>query len=80
MKIDTLIKHKEAIVVSKENGLVSLDYNVLLMTPKTNTIVNLTVLVVITKSTLTCTNCGKQVIPLRPVITEKKKYQQYQPP
>jgi hypothetical protein len=75
MTIDTLIEHKETIVVCEENGLVSLNYNVLLTTPKTNTIANPTILVVITKSSLTCTNCGKHVIPLSYVITKKKTYQ-----
>ncbi len=59
MKRDTLIEHKEAIIVCEENKLVSLNYNVLLTTPKTNTIANLAIHVVITKSALTCTNCGK---------------------
>jgi hypothetical protein len=75
MTIDTLIEHKEAIVVCEENGLISLNYNVLLTTPKTNIIANPTILVVITKSSLTCTDCGKHVIPLSYVITKKKKYQ-----
>ncbi len=75
MKRDPLIEHKEAIVVCKENGLVSLNYNVLLTTPKTNTIANPIVHVVITKLALAYINCGKEIIPLRLVITEEKKYQ-----
>jgi hypothetical protein len=54
MKKDTLIKHKETIAICEENGLVSLNYNVLLTTPKTNTIVNPTIPIVITKLALTC--------------------------
>ncbi len=59
MKRDTLIEHKEAIVVCEENGVISLNYNVLLTTPHTNTIANPTIHVVKEKLTLTCTNCGK---------------------
>jgi hypothetical protein len=56
MKIDTLIKHKEVVVVCEENEPISMNYNVLLTTPKANAGVKPTVT---TKSTLTCTNCGK---------------------
>jgi hypothetical protein len=55
MKRDTLIEHKEAIVVCEESELVSLSYNVLLTTPEVNTIVKPTVFVVIVKSSLTYT-------------------------
>jgi hypothetical protein len=34
MKQNTLIEHKEVIVVCEENGHVTLNYNVLLTTPK----------------------------------------------
>jgi hypothetical protein len=33
MKRDTLIEHKEAIVVCEESGPISLNYNALLTTP-----------------------------------------------
>jgi hypothetical protein len=59
MKRNTLIEHKEVIIVSKECGLVSLNYNVLLTTLEVNAIIKLVVLIIIVKSTLTCTNCGK---------------------
>jgi hypothetical protein len=58
MKKYTLIKQKE-VVACKENGLVSLSYNVLLTTPKANIVVKHVVHVVTTKSTLTYTNCDK---------------------
>jgi len=61
MKKKTLIEHKEAIVVCEESGRVSLSYNALLITLKVNTIAKPIVLVVTTKSSLTCTNCGKIV-------------------
>jgi hypothetical protein len=41
MKRDTLIKHKEAIVICEENELNSLSYNALLITLEVNTIVKL---------------------------------------
>jgi len=59
MKINTLIEHKEFAIICKENGLVSLSYNVLLITPEANAIVKHVVLTITTKSTFTCTNCGK---------------------
>ncbi len=40
MRRNTLIEHKEAVVVGEESGHVSLNYNVLLTTIETSTIVN----------------------------------------
>ncbi len=37
MKRDTLMEHKQVVVVCEENGLVNLSYNTLLTTLKTNT-------------------------------------------
>jgi hypothetical protein len=59
MKWDTLIEHKEVVIVCEENGPVSLNYNVLLTTPKANVLVKPIVPIVIAKSTLTYTDCGK---------------------
>jgi hypothetical protein len=59
MKRNTLIEHKEVDVVYEESGPISLNYNVLLITPKPNVVVKLVVPIVTAKSTLTCTNCGK---------------------
>jgi hypothetical protein len=60
MKINTLIEYKEAIVVCEESGHVNpMSYNVMLTTPKANARVKHVILIVTTKSTLTCTNCGK---------------------
>jgi len=59
MNRDTLIEHKETIVVCEESGHVSLNYNVMLTTPKANTIFEPVLLVVTTKLILTCTNCDK---------------------
>jgi hypothetical protein len=58
MKWDTLIEHK-VLIICEENGLVSLNYNVLLTTPKANVIVKPIVFIIIAKYTLTYTNCGK---------------------
>jgi hypothetical protein len=59
MKRDTLIQHKEAVVVCEENEPINLSYNALLTTPHANMVFKLVVPVVIAKSSLTCTNCGK---------------------
>jgi hypothetical protein len=59
MKRNTLIEHKEVVVVCEESGLVNMSYNVLLTTPKANARVRPIVHAMTTKSTLTCTNDGK---------------------
>jgi hypothetical protein len=38
---NTLIEHKEATIVCEESGLVNLNYNLLLTTPKANAIIKL---------------------------------------
>jgi hypothetical protein len=59
MTRNTLIEHKEVIVVCEKNELVNMSYNALLTIPKANVGVKLVVPSITTKSTLTCTNCGK---------------------
>jgi hypothetical protein len=59
LKRNTLIKHKEDDVICEGSGLVSLNYNALLTTPKVNVVVKHVVPIVVIKSTLTCINCGK---------------------
>jgi hypothetical protein len=59
MKRDTLIEHKETIVVCEESGPVNLSYNSLLTTLEANIVLKPIIPVVIAKSTLTYTNCGK---------------------
>jgi hypothetical protein len=59
MKKNILIEHKEVVVVCEENGPISLGYNVILNTLEVNIVVKHVVLIVIVKSTLICTNCGK---------------------
>jgi hypothetical protein len=56
---NTLIEHKEAIVVCEKNGPINISYNVILTTPETNVGVKLVVHVMTVRSTLTCINCGK---------------------
>jgi hypothetical protein len=59
MKRDTLIEHKEVVVICEENGPISLGYNALITTPEANIIIKHVVHVATTKSTLTYTNYGK---------------------
>jgi hypothetical protein len=59
MRINTLVEHKEVVVVCEESGLISLSYNAPLTTLETNIVVKLIIHVVTIKSTLTYTNCGK---------------------
>jgi hypothetical protein len=58
MKINSLIEHKE-VVVCEESEPISISYNVLLATSKVNARVKLVLPIVTSKSTFTCTNCGK---------------------
>jgi hypothetical protein len=51
MKQDTLIEHKESIIVCEKNGPINVSYNILLTTPKANIVEKLVVHVVIAKST-----------------------------
>jgi hypothetical protein len=74
VKRNTLIEHKEVVVVCEENGPISMNYNVLLITPKANVGVKLVVLVMTTKSALTCSNYGKTIIQWEPIIIGKKRY------
>jgi hypothetical protein len=73
MKRDTLIEHKEVVVICEENGPVNLSYNSLLTTPKANTMVKPIVHVVTAKSTLTCTNCGKTCHSLKTYHNRKRE-------
>jgi hypothetical protein len=54
-----LIKHKEATIVCEERGPINLSYNALLTTLEANTIVKPIIPIASTKSTSSCTNCGK---------------------
>jgi hypothetical protein len=73
MKRNTLINHKEAIVICEESGHVSLSYNVLLTTPQANIVVKLVIPTVTSKSTLTCINCGKTSHLVETCHTMKRK-------
>jgi hypothetical protein len=58
MKWDTLIKHKEVVIVCEKGKLVIESYNVLLTTTETNVVAKLVVHVVTTKYTFTYINYG----------------------
>jgi hypothetical protein len=59
MMKDTLIKHKEAIVIYEESGLVIANYNVLIIQPKSKPVAQFIVTYTIAKQQLTYSNCGK---------------------
>jgi hypothetical protein len=59
MKINTLIEHKEVVVVCEESGPISMSYNVLLTTLKANARIKPIGLAVIVKLALEYTNYGK---------------------
>ncbi len=73
MKRDTLIKHKEVIIICEESGPVSLNCNVLLTTLEANIIIKHVIFIIIAKSTLTSTNCGKTCHTLETCHNWKKK-------
>jgi hypothetical protein len=73
MKRGTLIEHKEATIIREENGFVSLSYNVLLTTREGNVVIKLVIMVVIAKSSLTCTNSGKTSHSLETCHNRKKE-------
>jgi hypothetical protein len=79
MKRNTLIEHKEVIIVCEESGHVSMNYNVLLTTLEANVGVKLIVPAMITKLALTYTNCGKIDHLVETCHNKKKRYQLCQP-
>jgi hypothetical protein len=73
LKRDTLIKHKEAVVICEKNGHISLSYNALLITLEVNIIVKPILPVVTVKSSLIYANCGKACHTLETYHNKKKK-------
>jgi hypothetical protein len=59
MTRDTLIKHKEAIVICEESGLVIINYNALIIQPESKLVAQPIVTYTTFKQQLTCLNCGK---------------------
>jgi hypothetical protein len=49
-------KHKEVVVICEESGLVTISYNVILITPNINTTAKTIVTIISTKSLLICIN------------------------
>jgi len=72
-KRNTLIWHKEAIIVCEESGLLTMNYNALLTTPKTNIRVKPVIPAMTTKLAITCTNCGKIGHSVETCHNQKKK-------
>jgi hypothetical protein len=58
LKRDTLIKHKEVVIVCKESEPISKSYNDTLTTPKNNTTIKIIVSSISTKSSLVYISCG----------------------
>jgi hypothetical protein len=76
MKCHVLIKHKETAIIYEESGPINVNYNVLLITLKTNAITKLVVHVVTTKALYTCINYGKASHILDTYyITKREKFQ-----
>jgi hypothetical protein len=59
MTRDTLINHKEVVVICEENELVIANYNVLLFQLESKLVAQPIVHCIITKQPLTCSNYGK---------------------
>jgi hypothetical protein len=71
MKQNTLIGHKETVIICEESGLVSLNYNVLLTTLEVSVVVKPVIIVVIVKSTSTCIKCDRTCHTFEIVITRR---------
>ncbi len=59
MKKNTLIKHKEVVVICEESGMVIANYNALRTHPKSKLVAQPSVTYITFKQHLTCSNCGK---------------------
>jgi mannitol/fructose-specific phosphotransferase system IIA component (Ntr-type) len=59
MARDTLIKHKEFVVICEENGSIIANYNALITHLESKSIAQIVVIYVTTKQPLTYSNCGK---------------------
>lgn len=59
MRRDTLIKHKEVVVICEENGSIITNYNALIIQPKSKLVAQPIVHFTMTKQPLTCSNYGK---------------------
>jgi hypothetical protein len=73
MKRDILIKHKEVVIVCKENGPISKIYNDTLITQKTNTVIKTIISSISTKSSLVCISCGITSHTIETCHKQKKK-------
>jgi hypothetical protein len=59
MTRDTLVKHKETVIIYEKNGPIIVNYNVLLTQLDSKTIVQPIINYTTTKQPLTCSNYGK---------------------
>jgi len=58
MTRDTLIKHKEVVMIYEESGLIIANYNALITQPKSKLVAQPIISYTITRQRLTCSNCG----------------------
>ncbi len=56
---NTLIKHKETIIIYEESGSVIINYNALISHPTSKLVAQLVITYTTAKQQLTCSNCGK---------------------
>ncbi len=73
MKKNTLIEHKEDVIVCEESGPVSMSYNALLTTLETNVRVKPVIPTMTAKLALTYTDCGKIGHSMETCHNRKKK-------
>jgi hypothetical protein len=59
MTRDTLIKHKEIVMIFEESGLVIANYNVLIIQLESKPVAHPIVIYTTTRQQLTGSNCGK---------------------
>jgi hypothetical protein len=58
MTRNTLIKHKEVVMIYEESGLITINYNALITQPKSKLVAQPIISYTITRQRLTCSNCG----------------------
>jgi hypothetical protein len=71
MARDTFIKHKEVAMIYEESGPIITNYNVLITQLESKLIAQPIIIYIIIKQHLTSSNCGKLVMPKKPITTRK---------
>jgi mannitol/fructose-specific phosphotransferase system IIA component (Ntr-type) len=72
---NTMIKHKEIIIICEENGPIITNYNALIIRPKSKLVAQPIVTYTTTKQQLTCSSCDKIGHAKKKIIIGREKNQ-----